>query len=184
MRILVDMDDVLENFTECWVEYLNARYGTVVSITDITEWDMSHAFPTLSREQIYSAEFEDDFWDGFKPVPGAARVLEKLISEGHEIFIVTATSYQNVKAKMDRALFRFYPFLKWEQVVITSCKQMVKGDVLIDDGPHNLVNGEYGKILFSANHNRSVEADSIGAVRAENWDDVYREIQKMTREVS
>lgn len=39
---------------------------------------------------------------------------------------------------MEDLLFRWFPFITWDQVIITSRKQFIKGDVLIDDGIHNL----------------------------------------------
>ncbi len=61
MTILVDADGVLENLSEAWVEYLNDRYGTSVKYDEVRDWDMTKAFPSLSREQVYGAELEPDF---------------------------------------------------------------------------------------------------------------------------
>ena len=36
------------------------------------------------------------------------------------------------------------------------------GDVLIDDGPHNLVNGPYFRILFDQPHNRGIDEKKYG----------------------
>ena len=33
--------------------------------------------------------------------------------------------------------------LTWDQVIVTSRKQLIRGDVLIDDGIHNLEGGQY-----------------------------------------
>lgn len=53
LTILVDMDDTIENLAEAWVDYLNARHQTSTSLSDITDWDISKAFPTLTKEQVY-----------------------------------------------------------------------------------------------------------------------------------
>ena len=182
MTILVDMDDVLETLIEGWVEYLNDHYGTSVTSDDINDWDMTLAFPTLTPEQVYSAELDDSLWDRVGPKQGAREALEKMIADGHEIYIVTATYYQTLKAKMENVLFKYFPFITWDNVIITSNKQMVMGDVLIDDGPHNLVGGTYKKILFDVNHNRSFDEKSVGAIRAHNWDEVYDIVCKMANE--
>jgi hypothetical protein len=42
---------------------------------------------------------------------------------------------------------------------------MIRGDVLIDDGIHNLEGGDYKKILFTAAHNRNYDAEANGMIR-------------------
>ena len=178
MRILIDMDDVLEHLVDAMVEWINEKYGTSAKVEDVREWDMTKAFPTLEREQVYSCEFDDEFWKTVKPMEGADEALRTLIAEGHEIYIVTASFYQTMKSKMENVLFRYYPYLDWNQVIITRHKQMLSADVLIDDGPHNLEGGNYRKILFEANHNRDFDEKSIGAVRVRNWSEALAEINR------
>ena len=178
MVILVDMDDVLEQLCAAWVEYLNRHFGTAAKLEDITDWDVTQAFPGLTREQVYSAELDDAFWDDVKPMPGAPEMLSRLMEEGNEVYIVTSSCYQTLRAKLDKVLFRYFPFLSWEQVIITSNKQMIRGDILIDDGPHNLAGGEYHKILFDAVHNRNFDESSIGAVRVKNWSEAYAAVRR------
>lgn len=179
MTILVDMDDVLEQLVAGWVAYLNERFGTNKSTEDVRSWNVSLAFPELTHEQVYSAVSDDHLWDFVKPMPGAVETLKKLIDEGHEVYIVTATGYETLRAKMEKVLFRYFPFLSWKQVIITENKQMIRGDILIDDGPHNMTGGTYKKILFSANHNRDFDEAAVGAERVENWDEVYLAIKRV-----
>lgn len=171
--VLVDMDDVLESLSSAWVCYLNNRHGTVVKLSDITDWDMARAFPTLTDEQIYAPLLEDGFWDWVKPIDGAQKYLRLLMEDGHKVVIVTASGYRTIRAKMERVLFKCFPFLTWDDVIITSNKQLIKGDVLIDDGVHNLVGGSYYKILMDAPHNRGYDAEANGMFRATTWEEVY-----------
>lgn len=177
MTILVDMDDVLEKLVEGWTEVLNQRYGTKVSADDVDDWDISKAFPTLTREQVFEVAEEEELWYHVKPIEGAKQALETLIKEGHKIYIVTASVYQTVHIKMKEVLFKYFPFITWNQVIIASNKQMIKGDVLIDDAPHNLEGGDFHKILFTAGHNRKFNEKTIGAVRVNNWTEALREIR-------
>ena len=57
LTILVDMDDTIENLAEAWVAYLNARHQTSTNLSDITDWDISKAFPTLTKEQVYAGGY-------------------------------------------------------------------------------------------------------------------------------
>ena len=180
LRILVDMDDTIEHLLLAWVNCLNERYGTAVRCDDIREWNISTAFPTLTKEQVYAPLVEDDFWKTVQPIDGAADVLKWAIGEGHEVYIVTTSSYHALKSKMENVLFRHFPFIAWEQVIITSNKQVIRGDILIDDAPHNLVNGSYVKVLMTAPHNRDYDAKRNHMIRVHTWDEVKGCIKKLS----
>lgn len=123
--------------------------------------------------------FEDAFWSWVKPMKGASETLQKLIADGHTVLIATTSSYQTLAAKMEQVLFRYFPFLTWNDVIITAHKQLIKGDVLIDDGIHNLEGGDYFKILMTAPHNRNYDADKNGMYRVSSWSDAYSAIQAL-----
>nr|WP_290461200.1 hypothetical protein [Acutalibacter muris] len=173
LRILFDADDVAETLLESWVSTLNSRYGTSVSVDDVTDWDVSLAFPTLTKKQIYGVLQEDEVWANLTPMPGAQKYLQKLHDEGHELYMVTATDYRTCCVKIERIL-ELFPFLDANHIIIAHNKQMVRGDVLIDDGPHNLVNGQYFRILFDAPHNRGFNEKKYGMYRAVGWEQVYQ----------
>jgi 5'(3')-deoxyribonucleotidase len=176
LTILFDADDVAEQLMRAWLGFINRRYGTAVAADEVTDWDVSLAFPSLSKFQVYGALLEDEVWDNLTPMPGALKYLGRLHDEGHQLYLVTATDYRTCPKKIAKIL-ELFPFLDASHIIITSNKQMVRGDVLVDDGPHNLIGGEYFKILFSQPHNRSFDERAHGIVRAKNWAEVYRLIQ-------
>lgn len=173
LTILVDMDDTIENLCEVWVDYLNETYGTNVSLSDVTQWDMTKVFPMLTRNEIFDVLTEDSLWERITPLPGAVECLRKLHDEGYKIVVVTSASPETVSLKLNKVLFKYFPFLTYKDVIITSQKQLVKGDVLIDDAPHNLEGGDYLKLLFDAPHNQSYDAELNLMTRIYNWDDAY-----------
>ena len=183
MIVLVDMDDVLELLVDAVVKHVNDIYGTHARAEDVKEWDLSKAFATLTHEQVYATVDDAELWDLVQPMPGAAEALQKIMADGDELYIVTASELGNLKKKMQDVLFKYYPFLDWFQVIITHKKQLICGDVLVDDGPHNLTGGPYRKILFDAGHNRSFDEKSVGAVRVHSWEECYRELCRIRREI-
>lgn len=179
LTILVDMDDTMEGLLDAWTEFLAAKHGISVSKEDIKEWDMQKAYPTLSKEQIYAPLFEEEMWKNVKPLDGSVEYIQKLIQQGHEIVVVTASHYDNVGMKMRNVLVKHFPFIPYDNVVITSRKQMILGDVLIDDAPHNLIGGKYKGILFDAPHNRGFCAEKYGMHRVKNWKEIYEVITEL-----
>lgn len=59
---------------------------------------------------------------------------------------------------------------------------MINADVLVDDGVHNLENGNYIKILVSASHNASYDAKVNGMYRVNNWEEIYKLIHLLIGE--
>ena len=153
MRILVDMDDTIENLLHTWLGYLNERYGLHVTESEVHDWQLDLAYPSLSKSQVYGVLLEDELWQRVIPFPYAQEYMQKLLDDGHEIYVVTSSNYQTLKTKMERVLFRYFPFIDWNHVVITANKQMVIGDVLVDDAPHNHIGGNYLSILMDSPHN-------------------------------
>lgn len=176
MIILTDLDDTMWNLVECWVEILNERYGTSVRTEDVTEWNISPFFPELSRDSVYSILNDDELWARVTPFEGCAEALTKLKDAGHTICVVTATNPRRCNAKIDRML-KLFPMIDKNDVIITHHKQMVKGDILIDDYPPNLLGGEYAGVLFDAPHNRSFNTGSI-IKRVHGWDEVVKYVEE------
>lgn len=172
LRVLFDADDVAENLCECLVQFLNERYGTSVSIEDVTNWDVSRAFPMLTREQVFAPFEEDALFRRLEPVPGAQEYLGRMRKDGHELYMVTASDYRTLPVKMER-IFQLFPWLSWGNVIVTSRKQMVRGDVLIDDNPNNLEGGEYAGFLFDRPHNRQYPTRENGPHRVMSWKQAY-----------
>lgn len=182
LTVLIDMDDTLEGLCPEWVKYLNNKHGTSVKHSDITDWDMTKAFPSLERKLVYAPLVDPALWENVKPLPGAVEKVQQLINDGHKVVIVTASHQDTVSPKLNSVLFRYFPFLTYKDVIISSQKQLIKGDVLVDDAPHNLVNGTYKGILMNAYHNAKYDAEANGFVRANDWEDVYKIICQMAKE--
>ncbi len=180
LTILVDADDTIHNLTDAWIWYLNDRYGTSVRRSDVTDWDFSKAFPDIRRDDVYDALFDVELWKRVKPLPGAVKYLKKLIDDGNEVYIVTASHPRTVDMKTQEAIFKHFPYLDYKNLIITSNKQMVMGDIIIDDAPHNLGGGPLG-MMMSAPHNMKVPDDELAelnAVRVDGWKEVYELINE------
>ena len=172
--ILTDADNVMENLTHEMFLLIDELYGTDVTYDDLRDWDLTTAFPTLTREQVYGTELNETLYDRVKPIDGAQTVLKRLIDAGHEVYVVTNTPFAALKCKMEKVFLRYFPFIPPDHYIFTAHKQLIRGDVLIDDGVHNLVGGSYRKLLFSAPNNRDFDAEANGMTRVDTWADVER----------
>ena len=173
ITILIDIDDVLNNLCSAWIDWLNKKHKTNVKLSDIITWDMGMAFPELTKEQIYEPFNSDKFWKTVTPRFDAIKYVDMLFKEGYNIYLCTSTYYKNIVPKYEYIIMRYFPYIDWEHVIIASNKQMIRADILIDDGIHNLEGGSYTKILMTASHNKNYDTVSHNMYRADDWEQVY-----------
>ena len=179
LTVLCDMDDVLIDLLPHWIKKLNCKYGLSVSDEDITEWDITKCIPSLTKEQIFTIVMQPSFWETIPPAQNGQWFIRNLITEGHKVKIVTASHFEIIPSKIQRFL-RLYPWLTWDDITVTSDKQSIKGDALIDDAPHNLVGGEYEKILLNKSHNRKFNTKKHCIHRIDNLAEVFRILERIT----
>lgn len=180
--ILCDVDDVLHKFLKIWIETLNKQYQRDVKPEDIKSWNVLDYYEGLTRKQLYAPLSTEEFWDKVEPVEEAAYYIQKLIDEGNKIYLCTASNSKEIHMKYEKIIKKYYPMFTWQDVIVTSKKQMIKGDFLIDDGIHNLEGGEYIGILFTAPHNDHYACNYPNIVRANNWKEVYWFVNHLRKE--
>ena len=177
--ICCDMDDTIECLIQAWVEWLNNKHNLSVQYEEVKDWNISLFFPSLSSSQVFEPLGLDDFWRTVKPMEDAQIYVKKLIDEGFDFYICTASHYNALKVKMEEVLFKYFPYLTWNNVIVCQNKQMVKCDILVDDGPHNII-GEYIGLLKDAPYNHHFnEHDHIKVLRVHDWEEIYNIIHEI-----
>ena len=178
--ILSDVDGVLEDLVSPWVQALNIKYDRNVSPSDIIEWDITKFFPGLSKTQVFSPLHKEQFWKDLQPYEDAQQYIQKLIEDGDRVVLLTSAHPDTVPYKW-QWINRHFPCIAFRDIIIASDKQMISGDVLIDDAPHNLIGGNYTPLLFTARHNESFNAVGNSIIRVDNWWQIYNKIQELHR---
>ena len=176
MIIGIDFDGTINNMLETWIELLNQRHGTTVRIEDVVEWELTKVFPNLTKNELFEPLSTSEFWSCVTIKSGATEVVEKLIQDGHKIYIVTSSHYRTLPAKLDNCLFAHFPFLHKENVIITYDKSLINCDLLLDDAEHNLTNFKGLKILFDALYNKNSVVQDF---RVSSWADFYELVNEL-----
>lgn len=174
--IACDMDDTIEYLVPAWIKWLNNKYGTKVIYDDIVDWDITKAFPTLQKEQVFAPLRLEAFWETVEPMKDAQYYIPKLIEEGFQFYIVTSAPPDTIIHKFNKCLKVHFPYLDWKHVIIAKNKQLIRCDVLIDDGEHNIV-GPYIGLLKDTPHNRDFEASNVYHVK--DWKEIYTKIHNI-----
>ena len=156
MRILVDCDGVLADFTN----HLLTSIGSELTQADITGWDF---FRFLSKGQARSARSrlkQPDFWETQPVLVGAQAAVAEFRESGHHVVCVTSPwpdckQWGYVRHEWLKRHFDFAP----DAIVIASAKHLIEGDALIDDKATTVdawraVHGGRYALLFDAPYNQ------------------------------
>ncbi len=141
LRLGIDLDGVVADFNQGWIELYNRDHGTELHPDDVVVWDA----PTELTHFTDMGEFwrwARDAADGrsifrfLEPYPGAVEALDEL-ARRHEVVILTT--------KPDFAVHDTYEWiaehgLPTREVHILDDKARVSCDVYLDDAVHNLEN--------------------------------------------
>lgn len=176
LTILIDADDVLDDLLPAWVAVLNRLSGQNLTPEDINDWYIPQYYPTLPAETVYAVPTQPEFWGTVDAVPGAVDGLKSLLDAGHQVRIVSASHYSSLHFKIPR-LLELFPYLTWDNFIITSNKELVQGDIIVDDNLLNMMDPKKFNILFDRPHNRSRNEEEYGAVRVHDWDEVLLAIR-------
>jgi 5'(3')-deoxyribonucleotidase len=158
--LLIDMDDVLVDLCEAWIEALNARYGTVVKYEDITQWEMKVAFPTLTDNQLFGILNEEFLWKRVKPKGTAVEDVKLAKELGYDVYVCTASHYKTVTNKMVNALIPYFD-IDYKHIIVCHNKGMICGDYLIDDYPGNLKDSKAITFLMDTPYNQNADEMSF-----------------------
>lgn len=175
ITILVDWDDVINDLMPKALDLLNAKLGTAYTLESFPEFNFSKYLPEADSNALHALFLNEDLWNKLRPTKDAQETLKRMMADGHEVLIVTATSWHNVAWKMEW-LAKYFPFIQWDQVIVTSRKDKVRGDWLIDDNPQNIKNHPYGRVCIDKPWNRSLNDDIYDVIRVTNLKDAYEAI--------
>ena len=172
MIIYFDMDGVLVNLVDPWLEVLNNWTGLDISQEKVDAWGLENLYP-LSREKAYEPLHQPGFWARLEPYFMASYTVNWAKDKGHKILIATTpfNSKNCCQEKIDWIKDHF-PWMHRYDIVLTGRKDLLIGDMLIDDKPSNLKGFIGKKVLFDRPWNRDTYAPSIGAERAHNFSDL------------
>jgi len=181
MVIACDVDDVVCDLVTEWVRLYNRDYFDTLSTSDITEWDIFKFVKPECGKKIYDYLDSPFLYDYIYPIVGSIDGVLSLRDAGHRVVFVTSAVNGCAGRKL-RWLqeWGYFPEKRKSEKDYIEChdKALIRADVIIDDGPHNLRSfiGKRVQFLQPWNVNEFVP----GAWLAGNWakiPSIIKEIQ-------
>jgi len=183
--ILCDMDGIVASMVPPWI----ARYEDVTGekvdyINDRLKWDLVEI---VEQPKLFLDLLEEPglFFDNVKPFPGAVEYIQKLMDEDFDVVFVTQPPRKSEYAIRDknRWIKKYWPDFNLKNVIFCSRKELVTGDVFIDDSPHHIeqwIEKNPDKltlsILYGPNATEVPEADYVFEDPDTAWKQIYRKI--------
>lgn len=137
--ILLDVDGVLRNIVDKMIEVYKKYYDPDATVThsDVTEWDMDRLFPKAPKgvRQTFFVDHAQEVFEESEPYGTDLGAITHELGKRHKIYIVTH-QYPGNEGFTKRWLEKYDVYNNG--IVIAKDKRIMKGDIALDDGLHNL----------------------------------------------
>lgn len=164
-RLIVDMDGVLADVYQQFFKYEKEQFQLIINTEDCIGKPEDQVFPHLN-EYIHN----DSFFLDAPLMEGCKAVLEKL-NKQYDLYIVSAAmEFPNSLSQKHTWLQKHFPFIKWQQIVFCGSKELIKGDIMIDDHFKNLDYFDGKTYLFAQPH--SIKKDTGRHERVNSWSEI------------
>ena len=174
MRIGVDLDGVVANFTKGWTKYYEEEFGKKILEDDIQSWGLSEPL-THFKEDL-------DFWKWAKDINGSSifrnlevyensvETLNELSKSGHDIVIISSKPWWSIH---DTLMWLGENKIPTKEIHFIEDKWTIDCEVYIDDAPYQLENykeNTFDKkiIRFVISYNKQVD----GVFDIHNWKEI------------
>jgi len=177
MVILCDMDGVVAQLEKPWLEMYNRDYNDCLTVEDINDFNWSKCVKPECGNKIFDYLKVEGLFLNCEPYLESVDALMQLYLDKHDIYFVTKSPTDSRFAYFEKLewIDKHVPFVGRDRVICTGQKHMVRGDVLIDDYPKNLINFPGKRILMDRPWNRQVQEPSL--VRVHSWFEVLIQVQ-------
>ncbi len=199
MRIGIDIDGVLTN-----VEQFSVDYFSKYLVENNIDYMLKEPDYLVSKAFGVDHAIENDFWKTMliyysenEPARAfASEVIDKLISDGHEIYIITArwtasrddevgeNMRNTVKNWLDKNNIHYHKLIfskaSKERKVDEISENKI--DLMIEDSPNNILElSKYVKVIcYYANYNRNISGKNI--IKCYSWYDIYKTIKNLCQQ--
>lgn len=153
MRILIDMDDVIADTVERFLEWYERDFGIRYSLAALNATKLYNIIPEENRKTVKQYPFHLDFFKDLPVIDNSIEVIREL-NNRFEVYVASAAmEFPHSLDHKNAWLDEHFPFIPWKRRIFCGDKSVLKGDILIDDHDFNLSVFQGRPIMFSSPHN-------------------------------
>ena len=182
MIIVCDVDGVLNNLMEATLNIYNEAHVTNYTLDDIKTYNLENCLDKTTAKQMKDIFNRPSIWNQVKPIEGAQEGLQKLIREGHQVYLATNHNPNTYKEKV-AWIKRFFPFVEPSKIMCIQDKWLLRADIMIEDCMQTLIaKPHYHRIIMDQPWNQpSKYGDWVYDIyRCKNWNDILSTVNKIT----
>ena len=196
MNIGIDVDGVLVD-----LETKMLTYGTKFSVENNLNIEVKPEEYWETKKFNWLANQEQEFWNKYlvkyvresEPREFASEVIEKLMQEGNNIYIITARNEYGMpkeyygkmqeftKEWLDKNKIKYYKLIFKSDKEKLQCCLDNKVDIMIEDSPSNIldISKKVKVIKYDCPYNQEVQNSNI--IKAYSWYHIYDIINKLIK---
>lgn len=138
--VLCDLDGMVADLMTPWLSAYNRDYSDNLTQAQLLEFDIHHFVKPECGQKIYDYINAGDVYAQLQPIPGALLAIEAIKKQGHEVVIVTAGAKHEHTAGHKLEWCKRYLGFSRKDCMIAHRKELVRGDVFLDDSPKMIRN--------------------------------------------
>ena len=140
MILLFDVDGTVVNTPELWLNWISLKTQHKFPIQKMKYYEsFDEQIKTISTNlDLYDFWRQSDLYDNLVPYKKAVSAYEDYKSRDNKIVFVSHSNIFPEHIRSKKAFLRKY-FPDHDGFISTDKKEMVRGDVLVDDCPHHLL---------------------------------------------
>lgn len=179
-KILIDQDSTTYDLSTPWYAAHNRDYPDHdLRVEDVDGWDTSAICKRANcAADIYSYFTEPQVWQDGTVLGNSDQITKQWQKDLKNVELAFLTTTPNALAATYKLEWKekYFPHIKPMMIVNDHVKHWVCGDILIDDGIHNLTNWQGIAILYSQYWNLTEDRfpRAKGNTDVEKWLDVDR----------
>lgn len=139
--LILDVDEVSRRIIPVIQEIYEEQHGMYVNEEKITQWSLPLSFPEIKDNEGFFRKNAERIFLGAQPEENAIEVINDLY-ERHKI-VIASSQFKGLEHFTNAWLQKHK--MNYDEIHFLFDKSSVKGDLIIDDGIHNLV-GSQAKI--------------------------------------
>jgi 5'(3')-deoxyribonucleotidase len=167
LRIAIDMDEVLADTIDKFIELYKQRHQTEILLADMHGKEITEILPPHLSGTLRPYINEKGFFRDLKVMPDAQEVV-KALHDKYDVYIASAAmEFANSLEDKQAWLNEHFPFISWTNIIFCGHK-ILDVDIMIDDRTKNFVTFNGRKLLFTSPHNALIN----NFERVDNWQEV------------
>lgn len=179
-RVKIDIDNVLNDLTRTMLVIYNERHNTNYALNECTSYDFM-CFPDDMQKDLCDMFCDDELYERMRPADDAIHYLFLMMHE-FDVKIVTSTKPDQLLKKL-AWMDRWFPFVKWDDIIVCTDKKWIVADYTIDDHYGYLMGDIATRILIDMPWNRGVIDYAYSISRVANLKEAYQIITTSEREL-